>query len=79
VEDVLLPVRLVRDARVVVEAPVDLHLLGVEGGLHPERAPGPALARQAVADGDHERIARDLEAKLSAVAGGFTLRHRRES
>jgi hypothetical protein len=72
----LLPVGLVRDARVVAEAPEDLHLIRVEARLHPEGASRPALAGQAVADRDRERIARDLQAKLAAVAGGFSCRHR---
>src|SRR5689334_15904803 len=70
-EDVRLPVGLVRDARVVVEPARDLHLLRLEPGLHPEGAPGPALAVEAVADGDVERLALGFEAKLSAVAGGL--------
>jgi hypothetical protein len=69
VEDVLLPVRLVRDARVVAEATDDLHLIRLEPRLHPERATRPALAGKAVADRHRERIARDFQTKLSAVTG----------
>ena len=76
-EDVLLPVRLVRDARVVAEAAGDLHLIRLEPGLHPEGAPGAALAGEAVADGDGERLARDLQAKLPAVTGGLPRGHSR--
>src|SRR5262245_22470776 len=64
VERVLLLVLLVRDPRVVVEAARDLHLSALEAGLHPEGAPGPALAVEAVADGDGERLAFDLESEL---------------
>jgi hypothetical protein len=78
VEDVLLPVRLVRDSGVVVEATDDLHLIRFESGLHPEGASGPALARKTVTDGDGKRIARNFQAKLSAVTGGLS-GHRRES
>ena len=64
VEDVLLPVRLVRDARVVVVAAGDLDLIRPESRLHPEGAAGPPLAGEAVADRDRERLARHLEAEL---------------
>jgi hypothetical protein len=47
-EDVLLPVRLVRDARVVIEATDDLHLIRLEARLHPEGASRPTLAGEAV-------------------------------
>jgi hypothetical protein len=67
VEDVLPPVRLVGDPGEVAVAPGDLHLIRPEPGLHPERATGPALAREAVADGDGERLALDFETKLSAM------------
>src|SRR5881275_3516564 len=73
-EDVLLPVRLVRDARVVGEATDDLHLIRLEPRLHPEGAPRPPLAGEAVADRDRERVPRDLQTKLSAVAGRFPCR-----
>jgi hypothetical protein len=44
--------------------------VGFERSLHPERASGAALTGEAVADVDHERIALDLPAELSAMAGG---------
>jgi hypothetical protein len=77
-EDVLLAVSLVRDPGVVVEAADDPNLVGVESRLHPESAPGAALAGEAVADRDRERIARDLQTELSAVTGGLP-GHRRET
>jgi hypothetical protein len=52
-------------------------LLRLETRLHPEGAPGPALARKAVADGDRKRIARDFETKLTTVTGGSAGRHGR--
>jgi hypothetical protein len=70
-EEVRFCVSLVRDPCVVAEATGDLHLLRVEAGLHPERAARPALAGEAVAEGHHERVARDLQTKLAAVTGGF--------
>jgi hypothetical protein len=76
VEDVLLPVRLVGDSRVVVEAADDLHLIRCERRLHPEGASGPALAGEAVANRDDERIALNLQAKLSAMTGGLAHTHR---
>jgi hypothetical protein len=76
-EDVLLPVRLVRDPRVVIEATGDLYLVRLEPGLHSEGASGPALAGKAVADGDRKRIARNLQLELAAVAGGFARGHGR--
>jgi hypothetical protein len=79
VEDVLLPVRLVRDSRVVAEATGDLHLIRFESGLHPEGASGPALAGKTVADGDGERIARHFQAKLPTVTGCISGGHRRET
>src|SRR5919198_6211844 len=77
VEDVLLSVRLVRDARVVAEATDDLDLIRLEPRLHPEGASRPALADKAVADGDRKRLARDFQAKLATVTGGVAGRHRR--
>src|ERR1043165_5480530 len=71
VEDVLLAVGLVGHARVVAEAAADLHLLCPESGLHPEGAARAALAGEAVADRDGERVARHLESELAAVTGGF--------
>jgi hypothetical protein len=78
-EDVLLLVCLVRDSRVVAETARDLHLVRLEARLHPERASGPALAVEAVTEGDGQGIARDLEAKLSAVTGGVPGSHGRET
>ena len=75
-EDVLLPVRFVRDAKVVVEAAGDLYLIGFEPRLHAEGASGPTLAGEAVADRDGEGIARDLETELPTVTGGLAHRHR---
>src|SRR5262249_53485627 len=75
VENVLFLVGLVGDPRVVAAAPLDLDLFGTERGLHPERASGTALAVEAVADGDDERVAGDLEAELSAVASGLACAH----
>src|SRR5436190_10905804 len=76
---VRLPVGLVRDARVVAVATRYLNLIGLEARLHAEGTAGPALAGEAVADGDRERIALGLEPKLTAVAGGFAGCHGRES
>src|SRR5262249_42032123 len=70
-KDVLLPVGLVGDPREVAEAAAHLHLLGLESGLHPERAPRATLAGKAVADRDGERIAGNLETKPAAVTRGF--------
>ena len=70
VEDVLLPVGLVRDPRVVAVATDDLHLIVSEAGLHAERASRPALAGDAMAERDPERVAVHLELKLPAVTGG---------
>jgi hypothetical protein len=78
-EDVLLPVCLVGDSRVVVEAANYPHLIRFEARLHPERTPGPALAGKAVTDRDRKRIACDFQTKLPAETGGFAGRHRRES
>ena len=78
-EDVLLPVCLVRDSREVAEATPDLHLIRFEARLHPEGASGPALAGKAVADGDGKRIARDFQTKLPAVTGGLSVSHRHET
>jgi hypothetical protein len=78
-EDMLLPVRLVRDSREVAEATDDLHLICFESGLHPEGASGPTLTGKAVTDGDRERIARDFQAKLPTVTGGISGGHRRET
>ncbi len=78
-EDVLLPVCLVRDARVVAEATADLHLIRFEARLHPEGASGPALAGKAVTDGDGKRIALDFQTKLPAVTGGISSGHGRET
>jgi hypothetical protein len=58
---------------------VHVHLLGPEGRLQGERAPGPALAREAVAHRDDEGIALDLEPKLSAVTCRFPGRHSRHA
>jgi hypothetical protein len=77
VEDVFLAVRLVGDARVVAVPAVDRHLTRPESGLHPEGAPGAALAGEAVADRDRKGLTLDLQAKLAAVAGGFPSRHPR--
>src|SRR5262249_13035798 len=79
VEDRLLPIRLVRDTRVVGEAPRDLHLVGLDPRLHAEGASGPALAGEAAADRDGKRLARYFQPELPAVTGGFTGRHRRET
>ena len=78
-EDVLPPVRLVGDSRVIVETTEDLHLIRLEARLHPEGASGPALAGKAVADRDGERIAGDLQPKLPTVTRGLASRHRRET
>src|SRR6185503_7932130 len=75
VEDVLLLVRLVGDPRVIAVAAHDLDLVRLERGLHPEGASGPALAVEAVADGDGERVARHFQAKLATVAGGLARGH----
>jgi hypothetical protein len=75
VEDVLLAVRLVGDPREVLVAALDLHLVRAEAGLHPEGAPGPALAGEAVADRDGERVAGHLELELPAMAGSATSGH----
>jgi hypothetical protein len=75
-EDVLLPVCLVRGSRVVAEATDDLHLIRFEARLHPERASGPALAGKAVTDGDRKRIARHFQTKLPTVTGGISGGHR---
>ena len=77
-EDVLLPVCLVRDSREVAEATPDLHLIRFEARLHPEGTSGPALAGKAVTDGDGKRIARDLQAKLPAVTDGLSSSHGQE-
>jgi hypothetical protein len=79
VEDVLLPVRLVRDSWVVVEATDDLDLIRLEARLHPKGASGTALAGKAVTNGNRERIARDLQAKLATVTGGISGGHRCET
>jgi hypothetical protein len=79
VEDVLLPVGLVGDARVVVEAAGDLYVVVRESRLQAERAPGPALAGEAMADRDDEWIAGHLHTELPAVTGGFAGGHRRGS
>ena len=75
----LLPVRLVRDPRVVAEATDDLHLIRGEGCLHSERTAGPPFARQAMTHGDDERIALHLQPKLPTVTGGLAGNHRRET
>lgn len=51
-------------------ATADLDLTRFERSLHPERASGAALTGEAVAGADHERIALDLRAELSAMTGG---------
>ncbi len=56
--------------RVAVAATDDLDLTRFERSLHPERASSAALTGEAVADADHERIALDLQAELSALTGG---------
>jgi hypothetical protein len=71
-EDMLLSVRLVRDACEVVEATDDLHLIRFEPRLHPEGASGPTLTGKAVTDGDGNRVARDFQTKLPAVTGGIS-------
>jgi hypothetical protein len=78
-EDVLLPVRLVGDSRVVAEATDDLYLIRFEARLHPEGASCPTLAGKAVTDGDGERISRDFQTKLTTVTCGIAGRHRRET
>jgi hypothetical protein len=75
VEDVLLSVGLVGDAREVLVAAGDANLLRRESRLHPEGAARSALAGQAVADRDRERLARHLDAKLPTVTGGLTRGH----
>ncbi len=77
-KDVLLLVRLVGDPGVVVEVADDPHLVGSERRLHPERASGPALAGEAVADGHHPRVTVDLQAKLPTKAGGLSCSHRED-
>jgi len=69
VKDVRLPVCFVRDPGVIAVAAGDLHLIRAESRLHPEGAPGAALAGETVADRDRKRLAGDLQAKLPAVAG----------
>jgi hypothetical protein len=78
-QDVLLPVCLVRDARVVLEATGHLHLISLVPRLHAEGASASALAGQAVADRDGKRLAAHLEAKLTAETGGVPGCHRREN
>src|SRR5215475_8874919 len=75
-EDVLLPVRLVRDQRVVVEATGDFHLIRFEPCLHPKGTSGPALAVEAVADRDRKRVAFGVEPKLPAETGRLSRCHR---
>jgi len=77
-EDVLLPVRLIRDPRVVTEAPEDLHLVRLEARLHPEGASCPTLTGKTVTDGDGKRVARDFQTKLAAVTRGLASGHRRK-
>ena len=74
-EDMLLPVRLVRDPREVAEATDDLHLIRLERRLHPEGASGPALTGKAVTDGHERWIAGHFQTKLPAVTGGFSGGH----
>jgi hypothetical protein len=78
-EDMLLSVRLVRDSRVLAEAPDDLHLIRFERRLHPEGASGSALTGKTVTDGDGKRIALDFKTKLPAVTGGISSGHGRGS
>jgi hypothetical protein len=59
-------------AREVVEAAGDLNLIRPEPRLRPERAPGPTLAVEAVADRDPERVARNFQTKLPTVTCGLT-------
>ena len=66
-------------SRVVAEAAEDLHLIRLKCRLHPEGASGPPLTGKAVTDGDGQRIARDFETKLPAVASGISSDHRRET
>jgi hypothetical protein len=77
VEDVLFPVRLVRNSGVVAEATDDLHLIPFESGLHSKGASSSTLAGEAVTDGDRKRIACDLQAKLPTMTGGIAGGHRR--
>jgi predicted nucleotidyltransferase len=72
VEDVFLPVRLVRDAGEVAVTAADLHLVGLEAGLHPEGAAGAALAGEAVTEVHAERLARRRDAELAALTSGLT-------
>jgi hypothetical protein len=75
-EDVRLLVLLLRDPLEVVEATDNLDLIRLERSLHAEGASGPALAVEAVADRNDERIAVHLQTKLATVAGGFSGSHR---
>ena len=53
------------------------NLLSREPCLNSERASCPALAFEAMAHGDANRVALAHEPKLSATARGFVVRHRR--
>jgi len=79
VKGVLFPVLLVRHSREVPVATADLDLLRVERRLHSERASGPTLTGEAVADRDDESITRHVQTKLTAMTGGSPSRHRCES
>ena len=76
-EDVHLAVLLVRRPGVVDIAAGDLHLAGPEPRLHAEGAARPPLARQAVADRDHERVTLRGNAKLPTATGCVSAGHRR--
>jgi hypothetical protein len=78
-EEVLLPVCLVRDSRVVAKATEHPHLIDSKARLHTEGASGPTLAGKTVTDGDSKRVARDFQSKLATVTGGMSVYHRGES
>ena len=60
----------VGDSHVVAVAAGDVNPAGWEPRLDPERAPGPSLAREAVAHRDPDRVALRRHAKLPAATGG---------
>src|SRR4029453_14567438 len=76
VKDVLLPVGLVGDPGEVGVASRDAHLLGREPGLPPEGASGPALAGEAVADRDRQRLSIHCQTQLPTATGGLAGSHR---